>query len=62
MGMFTENEEKDKYRQKLEWVARNLPRIKDFAFTGDVYRVQINESVDYIIKSINKTLGIEEGQ
>lgn len=60
--MFTENEEKDKYRQKLEWVARNLPRIKDFAFTGDVYRVQINESVDYIIKSINKTLGIEEGQ
>ena len=47
----------EQLRQKLEWVARNILRIKDFAFTGDTYRDGVNNSVDYIRESIFKTLG-----
>lgn len=47
----------DKYRDKLEWVARNMLRIKDFNFTSpNPYREQIDDTVDYIINSINETL------
>jgi len=44
-------------RERLEWVRRNIKRIKDFAFTGDVYRQQINGVVDYITGKINEEIG-----
>ena len=47
----------DKYRDKLEWVARNMLRIKYFNFTSpSPYREQIDSTVDYIINSIDETL------
>ena len=42
---------------RLAWIRRNIKRIKDFAFTGDAYRQQINSTVDYIIGKINEELG-----
>ena len=45
------------YRAKLEWVARNIERIKDFNFSnGNPYKKQIDETVDYIIESIQNVL------
>lgn len=60
MGMFTEDDERDRLRAKLEWVARNILRIKDFAYSGDQYRDGVNSAVDYIRKSIFDTLGTED--
>lgn len=44
-------------QDRLAWVRRNIKRIKDFAFTGDVYRQQIDGVVDYIIERINEDIG-----
>jgi len=44
-------------RERLEWVRRNIQRIKDFAFTGDAYRQQINGVVDYVTSKINEDIG-----
>jgi len=61
MGIFTESDEKDQLVAKLEWVARNILRIKDFNHTSpNPYREQIDKTVDYIRRSIFETLGTED--
>ncbi len=50
----TTNEEM--LRRKLEWVRRNILRVKDFAFYGDTYRDGVNNTVDYIVASITEGL------
>jgi len=47
-------------RAELEWVARNILRIKDFAHYGDMYRDEVNGVIDYVRESIFKTLNMED--
>ena len=41
----------------LAWVARNIDRIKDFTYSGDTYRQQVDMVVDHIYEKIKKRIG-----
>lgn len=58
--MFEELEGRAKLAAMLQWVARNMLRIKDFNFSSpSPFREQIDGTVDYIRECIDNTL--EEG-